>query len=175
MEETNNQPVTGGSNKKILYIVGGIIVLGLLGSLMSRGVGYMGMRAVGVDMDQNRDGSATYSNKEGSVTVGGNKMPDNWPSDAPGNFAGATITYSGSSNPQTGSAGSVVMYTVKASADAVAAQYKSELAAKGWTVESTANVAGATVIAAKKDTRTFGLYVTAVEGGDTTVQASVSM
>ena len=183
MDDTNTQPVAG-SNKKIFYIIGGLVVLGLVGGMMSRGAGYMGMggpagymgmKAAGVDVQPGPGGAATYSNNEGSVTVGGNKMPDNWPSDAPSNFAGASIQYSGSSNPQTGQAGSALVYTVKASADAVAAQYKSELNAKGWTIESTANVAGATVISAQKDTRTFGAYISSTEDGNVTVQASISM
>ena len=172
MDETQK---TVGSNKTIWYIVGGLLILAVIGGGMSRGAGYMGMRAAGVDVRPGMDGSATYKTNEGSVTVGGNKMPENWPSDAPANFAGASITYSGSTNPQTGAAGSAVMYTVKASGDAVAAQYKAELEAKGWKVEQVANVAGATVMAAKKDTRTFGVYITAGENGETMVQASVSM
>jgi hypothetical protein len=176
MEETTTQP-QAGSNKKILYIIGGLIVLGLIGSTLMRGVGYMGMRAAGVDVRPNMDGSATYTatNGEGSVTVGGNKMPDNWPSDAPANFAGATISYSGSSNPQTGQAGSAVMYTVKSTAEAVAAYYKSQLESQGWKIEQTANMGGATVLAAKKDTRTFGIYIMGGEGGEVSVQASISM
>ena len=174
MDETNTQPVAG-SNKTIFYIIGGLVVLGVLGGMMSRGAGYMGLRQAGVNVQPGPGGAATYSNEEGSVTVGGNKMPDNWPSDAPSNFAGASIQYSGSSNPQTGQAGSALVYTVKASADAVAAQYKSELQSKGWTIESTANVAGATVISAKKDTRTFGAYISSAEEGNVTVQASISM
>jgi hypothetical protein len=176
MEETNQQqPAPAGSNKKLLYIIGGVvIVIFALGSL-SRGIGYMGMRAAGVDVRPGPNGSATYSNGEGTVTVGGNKMPDNWPSDAPANYSGASITYSGSSNPQTGQAGSAVMYTVKASADDIANYYKTQLTSSGWTIETTANAGGATVIAAKKDTRTFGLYIASAEAGTVAVQASVSM
>ena len=174
-EQTNSQPVASGSNNKILYIIGGLVALGLIGGYLSMNAGYMGMRAAGIDVNPNMDGTATYTTPEGSVTVGGNSMPENWPADGPDNFSGASIQYSGSSNPQTGEAGSAVMYSVKASPDSIAAHYKSQLESKGWTVEQTANVAGAVVIAAKKDSRTFGLYIAAGEEGMTTVQASIAM
>ncbi len=174
MEETTTQPVQG-SNKTVLYIIGGIVVLALVGSFMTRGIGYMGMRAAGVDVRPNMDGSATYKTDEGSVTIGANSMPDNWPSDAPANFAGATISYSGSSNPQTGEAGSVVMYSVNGSVDAITAHYKAQLESNGWTIEQTANMGGATIIAAKKDSRSFGVYITPGEDGTAVVQASVTM
>lgn len=173
MDQTT-EPVSG-SNKKVLYIVGGILALALVGGFMSRGVGYMGMRAAGVDVRPNMDGSATYTTDEGSVTVGGSTMPNNWPSDAPANFAGATISYSGSSNPQTGEQGSVVMYSVNGSVEAIAAHYKSQLESNGWTIEQTANMGGATIIAAKKDSRSFGVYITPGEDGTAVVQASMTM
>jgi hypothetical protein len=176
MDETNaTQPAPSGSNKKILYIIGAVVVVLLVGSFIMRGVGSIGMRAAGVNTQPGPGGSATYSNDDGSITVGANKMPDNWPGDAPGNYSGAAISFSGSSNPQTGEAGSMVMYSVKASADSVASYYKTQLAAKGWAIESTTNVGGATVITAKKDTRMFSLYVTGATDGSVTVQASVTM
>lgn len=117
----------------------------------------------GVDMDRNLDGSTTYSNEEGSVTVGGNRLPDNWPSDAP-TYANAAIQYSGSTNPQTGAPGSAVVFNTQDSLTAITDFYKRELAAKGWTISQTANVGGATVIAATKDSRTFGVYI--VDAGE---------
>ena len=119
------------SSNKIYYIIGGVVVLILLGWFLTRGFG----AAPGVDVDQNVDGSTTYSNEEGSVTVGAQSMPDNWPSDAPANFADATIVYSGSSNPQTGAAGSAVTYTARASVQSVADYYKQQLTAAGWAIE----------------------------------------
>src|SRR3989344_5333830 len=95
-------PSTSGSNK-MWYIIGGIVVLAIVGWLFMRGAGGFMGAATGFDVDRNADGSATYSNDEGSVTVGTTAtMPSNWPSDAPANYAGAAIVYSGTSNPQTG-------------------------------------------------------------------------
>ena len=109
---------------KAVYIIGGIVVLLIAGWFLTRGSASVS----GVDVDNNLDGSKTYSNEEGSVTVGTTAtMPSNWPADAPANFAGAAIVYSGTSNPQTGTAGSAVSYTVRSSTASVADYYKQQL------------------------------------------------
>jgi hypothetical protein len=156
-----------------MYIVGGLVALGILGWLGSSMLGGGAMRAAGVDADRNMDGSTTYSNEEGSVTVGGASMPDNWPSDAPQNYAGAQIQYSGNSNPQTGTAGAAVSYTAQGSAAAVTDYYKQELQRNGWTIESTANMNGATVVAATKGDRSFGAYI--VDTGNGSVQVTAGL
>lgn len=164
-----------GSNK-MWYIIGGIVVLALLGWFLMRGASSLMGTASGVDVDQGPNGATTYSNEEGSVTVGsGASMPSNWPSDAPANFAGASIVYSGTSNPQTGETGSAVSYTVNASASGVADYYKQQLTAEGWTIVSTGNMAGATVVAATKDTRTMGVYITDTGNGSVTVVAGIEL
>ena len=158
------------------YIIGGIVVLALLGWFLMRGASSLIGAASGVDVDRGANGATTYSNEEGSVTVGsGASMPSNWPSDAPANFAGATIAYSGTSNPQTGQTGSAVSYTVKASAASVADYYKQQLTSQGWAIESTASMAGATVVAARKDTRTIGVYISDTGDGSVTVVAGIEL
>ena len=102
-------------------------------------------------------------------------MPANWPSDAPANYSGAAIVYAGPSNPQTGQEGSAVSYTVQASVGSVVDFYRSQLAAAGWTVEASANVGGATVISATKDTRTFGAYIVDTGGGTVAVTAGIEL
>ncbi|OGG90766.1 hypothetical protein A3H16_00680 [Candidatus Kaiserbacteria bacterium RIFCSPLOWO2_12_FULL_53_8] len=102
-------------------------------------------------------------------------MPDNWPSDAPAIYSGGTIQYSGSSNPQTGQAGSVVVYSAKATVSSVVEYYKAQLAQAGWTLEGTANSAGTTIISAKKDTRTFGISVADTGTGTVQVTAGIGM
>lgn len=167
-------PSASASKNTMWYVIGGIVVLVLVGWFLSRSTGMMGV-APGTNVDRNMDGSATYSNSEGSVTVGGNTLPDNWPSDAPGVYSGGSIQYSGSSNPQTGQAGSAVVYTVKASAQSVIDFYKGELTKKGWNVEATANMGGATVLSAEKDTRTIGIYVVDSGDGMVSVTAGIEM
>jgi hypothetical protein len=157
------------------YIIGGIIALLLVGWFLTRGTTSLIGAPAGVGTDRNADGSTTYTNSEGTVTVGGNKMPDNWPSDAPAAYSGASIVYSGTSDPQTGKAGSAVSYTVNAPIASVVDYYKTQLASNGWTVEATANVGGATVISATKNARTMGVYVVDSGSGTTAVTAGIEM
>lgn len=179
MEETT--PVAAGSNKKMLYIGLGVLALIILGAIFmgagrrsSPGSAYLPGPA-GVDTDRNMDGSVTYSNTEGSVTVGGGSMPENWPSDAPVAYAGAQIMYSGTTNPQTGEAGSAVVYQTNASVQSVTEYYSSRLKAEGWTIEASADMAGMRVITAKKDTRTFGAYIADGGNGMTSVTAGIEL
>ncbi len=159
MEETTGaEQMSGGGKNKLWYIIGGVVILIILGALVSRSIGFMCMRAAGVDVDRNMDGTMTYETNEGSVTVGqGASMPDNWPSDAPAAYSGAKISYSGTTNPQTGQSGSVVMYTTTASAQSVGEYYTSRLKSEGWNIEGTANMGRTQVSSAKKDTRTIGV------------------
>ncbi len=168
-----NTPSASGSNK-MWYIIGGIIILALIGWFLMRGAGSLMGAATGVNVDRGANGSATYSNDQGSVTVGtGASMPANWPSDAPANYAGASIVYSGTSNPQTGQSGSAVSYTVRASAQSVADYYKQQLTSAGWAIQGTANMAGAMVVSATKDSRSLGAYIT--DAGDGTVSVVVGI
>src|SRR3989344_2958778 len=138
-------------SKKLLYIVIGVVVVLIIGW-----VAKSSMRSLtGVDVDTRMDGSTTYSNDEGTVTVGGNKLPDNWPSDAP-KYQNADIQYSGSSNPQ-----EVVDF------------YKKELTSNGWTIEQTATIGASTILSAKKNERTFGVYI--ADSGDGKVSVTVGI
>jgi len=154
-----------------MYIIGGVVVLLILGWFL---MGGLGANMAGVDVDRNLDGSATYSNEEGSVTVGGG-MPQNWPSDVPGVYSGAAIQYSGTSNPQTGEAGSAVVYTARASAQAVVDYYRQGLTSAGWTIEGTATIGAATVLTARKDTRTVGIHIADTGDGNVAVTAGVEL
>ena len=175
MPEGNTNAVsTPRSKNKMWYVIGGIIVIVLIGWFLTRSGGLLGAGA-GVDVDQNIDGSKTYTNDEGTVTVGGGSLPENWPSDAPGVYSGASIQYSGSSNPQTGKAGAAVVYTAKASVKSVIDYYRTELSKAGWNVEATATMGGATVFSAKKDTRTIGVYVVDSGDGSVNVTAGIEM
>ena len=174
MEEIINAQPTSSSNMKWIYISGGVLVLIILAYLFMGRIAPAAFAPAGVDVDRNIDGSTTYTNEEGSVTVGqGASMPSNWPSDAPAAYSGATILYSGSTNPTTGAAGSAVAYNVNASVQAVMDYYSSQLTSSGWTVESNAEMAGMRVIVAKKDTRTLGVYVGDAGNGTVNVTAGV--
>ena len=155
------------------YVIGGVVVLIILAFIFMRGpVSLMGS---GIGADQNIDGSTTYTDQQGNTaTVGGNSMPENWPSDAPANYAGASIQYSGNSNPQSGTAGAAVVYTVNASVQSVVDYYKAQLSSKGWTIVGTANVGGATVLSATKDERSFATQIVS-NGSSVTVTAGIEL
>ena len=174
MDQINQGKAT---SKKGLYIVVGIVVVLLAGYFLRGGspgvVGGVG-GVGGVTIDQNLDGSATYSNSEGTVTVGGNKLPENWPSDAP-TYPNATIQYSGSSDPQTGEKGSAVVFTTSDNAQKVADFYKRELSSKGWVIDQTAMMGASTVLTATKDTRTLGAYITDTGNGQVSVTISIGI
>lgn len=154
---------------KTWLIIGGAVVLLLLVWFL------FGRNPAGVSTDRNIDGSTTYSNEEGSVTVGGASMPENWPADAPSNYSGASIQYSGTSNPQTGKTGSAVVYTVNASAPQVTEYYKAELAKSGWKIEGTAVIGPSTAITATKDARTLGVYIGEAGNGTVSVTVGIEM
>ena len=170
MDETNQG--NGGLRKAFYGIVGVIAILVVLYFL--RGVLGMNGEQSGIDVDRNSDGSATYSNDDGTVTVGGNTLPENWPSDAP-TYANATIQYSGSSNPQTGEKGLAVVLMTSDGAQKVVDFYKRELASKGWTVDQTATMGASTALSAQKDTRTFVIYVADAGNGQVSITASIAI
>ena len=134
-------PTDSSSSKKTIPIIIGIVVLLGAGWFFTRGgsgAPMMGglegfMAPEGVDVDRNMDGSATYSNDEGSVTVGKNSYPDNWPGDAP-KYDNGEIQYSASSNQQTGDSGSVLSLVTSDSPQKVVDFYKRELTSKGWKI-----------------------------------------
>lgn len=165
MEPEQTQP----KSKKGLYIVVAIIVIIILALLF-------GKKSLpnGTEVQRSLNGETTYSNDEGSVTMGGASMPENWPSDAP-KYPNTTIQYSGTSNPQSGQPGSALAFTTSDKASDVVNFYKKELVAEGWTIEQTATVGTATTLAAKKDTRTFGVYIADVGNGQISVTVGISI
>jgi|GEM_PF-1091184 len=181
MDETTTAAPAAGSSKKWLWIGLGVILLIIIGGMImgpGRGTGFGSgyLAPAGVDVDRNMDGSTTYESDTGTVTVGASgSMPANWPSDAPEAYSGANIVYSGTSNPTTGETGSAVSYTVSASAESVIEYYRSRLTAEGWTITTTTAVSGMQVIAAEKDTRVIGVYVTSDGQGNTAVTAGVEL
>lgn len=158
-----------------MILVGvGVVVVLAIGGFVAKSMMY---KSASVDYQQNLNGSQTYSNNEGSVTVGQNAtMPSSWPADAPANYSGANIMYSGNSNPKGGSAGAMVSYTVSgASTQAVADYYKKTLVEKGWTVTGDANMSGQVIIGAEKDNRTIGISIADTGNGMITVTAGLEL
>ncbi len=166
----DQENTTGGMSKKWLYIIIAVVAVILLGWFF-KGSFYS---VPGANIDRNLDGSTTYSSDQGQVTVGGNKLPDNWPQDAP-KYSNANIQYSGSSNPQTGEEGSAIVFTTSDSVQAVVDFYKNELISNGWNIEQTATVGPSTVLSAVKDTRTLGVYIADAGNGQVSVTVGIGM
>ena len=121
-------------------------------------------------IDVNSDGSMDVETEEGSARIGTQSMPADWPEDVP-SYPGATVSYSASMNPQTGKPG---MAVVLASTDAiakVAAYYKTELASRGWTVDTAMEATGTSIFSAKKDDRTISLLIAEADGQTTITMA----
>lgn len=172
-----DEQINGGQSprsNKTLYIIIAIVVLIALVWLFTGGIGKMALKKAGVDLNYSPDGSTTYETEEGTVTVGGNTLPSNWPSDAP-TYPNASIQYSGTNNPQTGAEGSAVVFLTEDSMQIVVDFYKKELASNGWKVENTATIGGATVLAALKDTRTLGVYISDVGNGQVSVTVGIEI
>jgi hypothetical protein len=175
MEPEEMKAIVPPGNNMKKWIIGGVIVLAL-GYIGTQSAGWFGKQALkqaGVSVDQ--DGkSVTYEGKDGKVTVGSNALPDNWPSDAP-TYKNATIQYAGTSNPQTGSAGSAVVFTTTDTVEQVSDFYKRELVTAGWSIEGVVNTGPATVVSAKKDNRTFGAYIANAGDGKVSVTVGIEL
>ena len=139
----------------------------ILGFLMRDKLGFtrkVSMMGVNGEVTKNFDGSTTYKSDYGTATVGSNKLPENWPSDAPV-YKNAEISQSTASNMM-GNNGFQIALTTSDSTQTILDFYKSELTASGWKSmypgqAITGTQAGAnTTLMAKKENRTFMLLIT---------------
>lgn len=168
MDQPTSSSGSSGSKKALWIVIGVVIVLALAGwgvraamRGLSRTVADKAIEAAsGGKVKVNSDnGQYTVTGNDGStVQWGTNKLPDGWPSDV-SIYSGATIRYSGSSNPTTGKAGAAVMFQTADSAQKVADFYKTDLAAKGWHVEGTYTGGTTTVMGASKDGRSLSIQI----------------
>ena len=118
------------------------------------------------------DGNAVHvETSEGSATLGGNTLPADWPTDV-AVYAGATITYAASVNPQSGKPGNALVLTTADSAEKVAAYYKDMLKTNSWTTTGMMESVGTSIITATKADRTLSLMVS-TSGGVTGITIGV--
>ncbi len=96
----------------------------------------------------------TITGKDGAkVTIGGNKIPDNFPKDIP-IYPGSTPSGSWSgSNSNKNESGHFVVLETGDSYDKVVAYYKAELPKQGWSIENALDSTDAAILTIKKDTR----------------------
>ncbi|MSR67833.1 hypothetical protein EXS65_03360 [Candidatus Peribacteria bacterium] len=145
-------------------IVSSLALLGLLSACGSSN-----------DVDVNLDGSMDNETEEGTAKIGAQDMPSDWPEDAPGAYPGSTVSYSASMDPETGKPDMAIVSTTADNTATVTTHYKTELAAKGWTVGTRMEGAGTSIFSATKDTRTMSLLITGTGQGQTTVTMAIEI
>ena len=109
------------------------------------------------------EGSMKVKTKDGTAEWGSNKLPADWATDAP-IYPGASIQFSGSSNPTTGQPGAVAILETKDSNTQVLEYYKKELAAQGWKIVANFETGTSATIAASKGDRNIGITSATSEG-----------
>lgn len=114
------------------------------------------------NVDIKADGSMDVKTKEGTATIGSNKVPDGWPKEI-AVYPGATISYSAAVNPDTGKPGMAIVMMSTDDVTTVAAYYKKEAAAAGWTLGQSMETAGTTILTATKGGMTASFMITGVE------------
>ena len=129
-------------------------------NVMQNAVGDQG--AVNVDAN----GAMHVTTSDGSYTAGGNQMPSDWPTDV-AVYAGATVAYSASANPETGAPAQAIVLTTSDSTTAVATFYKTRLAQDGWVLSTTMDGTDMTIFSATKDTRTLSMLIAGSDGQTT--------
>lgn len=161
-------------NKSLALAVAGVMLLGLgCKSPSQMATEKMIEAAAGGKANVDVNGNTIkVETKEGTAEFGGNKLPDNWASDAPV-YPGATIQFSGAANPENGKAGTMVMLQTKDSGTTVLEYYKKELESQGWKINGTYQAGASATLAATKDNRTIGITI-AASGEQTMITVGVS-
>lgn len=122
--DTINQTQAG--SKKSLYAIIGVIAVIIIGSLIFGTTRTVKVGDVSLDVTEKIDGSTTVKNDNITATYGSNKLPDNWPSDAP-IYPNSTIIFSSTINSTV-----QLMFSTSDSNQAVINFYKEKLTASGW-------------------------------------------
>ncbi len=117
------------------------------------------------------NGTMHVTTSEGTFDVGAHALPADWPTDVPA-YAGATVQYSASVNPATDAPGSMVVLMSTDDAQTIADYYANTLKANGWTIGSTMQAQGTTIMTAIKDDRAVSLSV-ASANNETTITIGV--
>lgn len=128
---------------------------------------------VKTDISDLEKGKMTFTdNKTGqTVDIGSGEIPDSFPKDFPV-YPGAKITGSLSGGQASQGNGYWLTLTTKDSVSAVTEFYKSELKDKGWEIQSTLNVGGATTYTVAKEKTSGSVSVSkseSQESGETLI------
>lgn len=124
------------------------------------------------DVDIQSDGAVKIETEEGTYNAGSNRLIEDWPEDAP-IYAGAEVQFSGAANSANGKPGAAAVLITTNPASDVLSFYKAELKAKGWTVTTTMESQGTTIIGATKGARAFSLMIGPSDAGKTSITIGV--
>ncbi|HRY31165.1 MAG TPA: hypothetical protein P5328_02145 [Candidatus Paceibacterota bacterium] len=169
-EQNSNVPVenSSGSKKKIYGIIA-VVIIALIAFFV---FGSKKTIAPGVEINQKLNGDVTYTSEDGTVTVGTNSLPANWPSDVP-SYPGAAVL-AGSVTEQDGQNRLTASFITNDNALTVSNFYKTELEKAGWTISQMTSMGNAAVLSADKDGRNVGLYIGTSEEGETSIVIGIS-
>ncbi len=129
--------------------------------------------APGLNVDEETNGNVTLTTENGTITIGENSLPTNWPSDV-SIYSNATIQYSGQVNSDDGASGLSVTLITTDSVQAVSSFYNSELSKNGWVVSQIAAMGDAAVISGNKDSRNVAIFIGRTEDNQTAITISIS-
>lgn len=139
------------SQKSVVTLLSSLTVLGLLSGCGNN-----------ADVDVKMDGTAN---------MGSQSLPDGWPDDAPA-YPGSTVSYSTSMNhPQTGKPGMAVVLSTRDTVSSASTYYKTELASRGWLVETAIEAGGTSIFSATKEGRLLSVIIVVAEGQTTITMA----
>lgn len=156
----------GKQKVMIVAVIVGLVVLGLIGRGASRNAGEEAAERIienmtGGQVDIDADGDeVTVKTDQGTYTTA-DKLPADFPSDVPV-YAGAKVV--GSVTADGAQGGMYVGLETTAAVDDVIAWYRSEVKARGWTVQTDATVSGSLILSATKDTRVLSVGIAQDDG-----------
>lgn len=147
----------------VLVVGAGLVWMVVRSFLVRKGAEAIVESTTGGQVNYGADNSVTYTNEEGSVSTS-NTLPANWPSDVP-NYPGATVVYSGYSNPTDASsgAGAGATFTTPDDNTKVAAYYRDNLVKQGWQIAGESTAASTNIISATKDSRNLAISISRSE------------
>lgn len=108
------------------------------------------------------DTSMRVETEEGTVEIGSASLPENWPEDV-AVYPNAAVSYSAAVNSENGEPQMAFVITTDDSVTAVAAFYKDQLMANGWTMEAAMEAGTMTILSGSKDDRIVSLVINGSE------------
>lgn len=118
------------------------------------------------DVDLRGDGSMRIDTKDGTVEIGRQALPSDWPTEI-GTYPGSTIVTTANVTSDKGRPASMITATTGDSAAKIATYFKDRLAADGWEINAEAVMGAMTIIGATKADQEFGMQIVTAENQST--------